>query len=122
MEYDVKYYQQVAEELRATGAIEGLWLKALTVANADKEKAKALYVKWRLEQIVAAELQESKHKASYTIACPKCHATETILSAHVKNPSAYTTFNISYNSFLGRIKFSCNHCGKVFKRDTQLLE
>ena len=42
MEYDVKYYEQVANELRSSGLIEGLWLKALAVANADKEKSKSI--------------------------------------------------------------------------------
>jgi predicted nucleic-acid-binding Zn-ribbon protein len=121
MEYDVKYYQQVADELRASGPLEGLWLKALAVANADKEKAKAFYIQWRVEQIVTAELQQSKNKTNYTIECPKCHTTETIPTAHVKNPSYYKIFNINYNSFLGRITFVCNNCGKTFKKDTQLL-
>ena len=134
MENDEKYYQQVANELRTTGPIEALWLKAFASANADKEKAKALYIKWRVEQlvaadvqkrrdqIIAAELQKHKPKTSYTIECPKCHSVETILAAFVKNPSSYRSFKITYNSFLGRIKFNCNQCGKIFKKYTQLLD
>jgi hypothetical protein len=71
MEYDVKYYEQVANELRSSGLIEGLWLKALAVANADKEKAKAFYIQWRVEQIATSELQQSKNRTSCTHRVPK---------------------------------------------------
>ena len=121
MEYDVKYYQQVADELRASGPIEGLWLKALAVANADKEKAKAFYIQWRVEQIVTAELHQSKNKTSCTIECPKCRTKEIIPIGYLKDPSYYKVFKISYNSFLGRITFGCNNCGNKFKKETQFL-
>ena len=121
MEYDVKYYEQVANELRSSGPIEGLWLKALATANSDKEKAKAFYIQWRVEQIATAEMQQSKNRTSCTIECPKCHITEIVPISHLKDPSYYKMFNINYNSFLGRITFGCNKCGKTFKKETQLL-
>jgi hypothetical protein len=58
MNEDEKYYQRVADDLRATGPIEGLWLKALTMANADQENAKVLYVKWRVEQLRQEEREQ----------------------------------------------------------------
>jgi len=134
MENDDKYYQQVANELKAVGPNEALWLKAFASANADKEKAKALYIKLRVEQLIAvdvqkrkneliaAELEKHKPKTNYTIKCPQCHSVELIAVASVRNPSSYKSFKITYNSFLGRIKFNCNKCGKIFTIYTQLLE
>lgn len=61
--YDECYYEQVAEELRLFGPRPGLWAKSFAEANGDEAKAKALYLRYRAEQIeheVNAELELTK--------------------------------------------------------------
>lgn len=49
--YDERYYEQVVEELRRFGPRSGLWAKSFAEANGDDAKAKALYLRYRVDQI-----------------------------------------------------------------------
>ena len=48
---EIKLYEQVAEEIEQERQVKGLWLKALSEAENDSEKAKALYIKLRVEML-----------------------------------------------------------------------
>lgn len=49
--HDERYYEQVAEELRLFGPRPGLWAKSFAEVHGDDAKAKALYLRYRAEQI-----------------------------------------------------------------------
>ncbi len=60
--HDEHLYQRVADELRASGPVEGLWLKALTETLGDEHKAKFVYTKLRVAQFkseIAAERRKN---------------------------------------------------------------
>ena len=48
---DEKFYEQVATELQDGNTKQGLWLKAETKARGDKDKARLLYIEWRVQQL-----------------------------------------------------------------------
>lgn len=52
---DEHFYTMVAEELRMAGPISGLWTKAFAEAEGNEPKAKALYLRYRAEQLAEAE-------------------------------------------------------------------
>jgi hypothetical protein len=52
---DEHFYAAVVEELRLHGPIPGLWAKAYAEANGNKQQAEALYLRYRVEQLVQVE-------------------------------------------------------------------
>ena len=60
---DERYYDMVLEELKRGEKREGLWLKALTVADGDQTKAKTEYVRLRVAQLVEENREEQKKTA-----------------------------------------------------------
>jgi hypothetical protein len=52
---DERFYADVVEELRLHGPVPGLWAKAYAEANGNKPQAEALYLRYRVEQLVQAE-------------------------------------------------------------------
>ena len=52
---DEKIYNAILDELRANGPRQGLWAKCFTEANGDENAAKALYFKYRAQQLVNQE-------------------------------------------------------------------
>jgi Flp pilus assembly protein TadB len=52
---DEKYYQTVAEELRANRINDALWTKAIAKSQGDENKTKAMYIQLRVEQLVQEE-------------------------------------------------------------------
>ena len=60
---DEKFYEQVAAEIEADSIKQGLWLKAETKAGGDKDKARLLYIEWRVEQLTEEEREAQKQLA-----------------------------------------------------------
>lgn len=52
---DERLYAQVVWELHHQGPIPGLWAKAYAEANGNEAQAKALYLRYRVEQLAQAE-------------------------------------------------------------------
>lgn len=52
---DEKIYNTILDELREHGPRQGLWAKCFTEANGDENAAKALYFKYRAQQLVNQE-------------------------------------------------------------------
>jgi len=52
---DERLYAEVVEELRLRGPIPGLWAKAYSETNGNEPQAKALYLRYRVEQLAQAE-------------------------------------------------------------------
>src|SRR6056300_1009731 len=51
MNIDDQLYDIVAKEMRAESLVEGLYTRAFAEADGDKEKAKARYIKLRVQQL-----------------------------------------------------------------------
>lgn len=51
MNIDDQLYDIVAKEIRAESLVEGLYTRAFAEADGDKEKAKARYIKLRVQQL-----------------------------------------------------------------------
>jgi hypothetical protein len=83
------FYEQVAAELEEGIRKKGLWLKAETKAEGDADKARAIYARWRVEQLSTEEAQQQKERefadikekrekeaeeqrVEYCDCCPKC--------------------------------------------------
>jgi hypothetical protein len=58
--HDERYYEQVAEEIRLIGPRPGLWAKSFAEANGDDARAKALYLRYRAEQIEHEVIMQAK--------------------------------------------------------------
>jgi hypothetical protein len=52
---DEHFYAKVVEELKLHGPVAGLWAKAFAESNGDEPKSKALYLRYRVEQLKTAE-------------------------------------------------------------------
>jgi hypothetical protein len=50
-----RFYAMVADELRTAGPITGLWAKAFADSEGNESKAKALYLRYRAEQLATVE-------------------------------------------------------------------
>ena len=48
---EIQLYELVAEELENGEQVRGLWFKAIADAEGDEEKAKPLYLKYRVQMI-----------------------------------------------------------------------
>ena len=64
---DDKFYEEVARELQDKPMIPGLWTKAIAETGGDDPKARALYIRYRVQQLAANEARrqesvEQKHK------------------------------------------------------------
>lgn len=51
MNIDDQLYDIVAKEIRAESLVEGLYTRAFAEADGDKDKAKARYIKLRVQQL-----------------------------------------------------------------------
>lgn len=60
--HDQKLYDIVAGEIRSRFVVDGLWVRAFSDADGDEAKAKAIYIKRRVEQL-KAEAQAAKSAA-----------------------------------------------------------
>ena len=56
---DERYYATVTAELQVNGPIAGLWAKAFAEANGNESEAKARYLRYRVQQLIAADAQEA---------------------------------------------------------------
>jgi len=54
---DELFYKAAADEVRAGNIKEGLWIKCVVQADGDEHKAKINYIKIRVEQLKAQEVQ-----------------------------------------------------------------
>ncbi|MBK8336626.1 MAG: hypothetical protein IPL03_08515 [Sterolibacteriaceae bacterium] len=53
-------YERVVEELRVLGPKEGLWAKAFAETNGQEAQAKALYLRYRVEQLAELERESAR--------------------------------------------------------------
>src|ERR1035437_7831072 len=58
LQSDQKHYDIVAEEFRSHTLVDGLWIRAFSESGGDEQKARALYIGHRVEQLKAQELAE----------------------------------------------------------------
>lgn len=56
-------YERVVEELRVLGPKEGLWAKAFAETNGQEAQAKALYLRYRVEQLAELERESARFDA-----------------------------------------------------------
>jgi hypothetical protein len=64
---EIQLYDLVAEELQNGEQVRGLWFKAIADADGDEEKAKPLYLKYRVQMIrdeIVIAAKEAKEKES----------------------------------------------------------
>ena len=57
---DKKLYEQVARELQHGPPLPGLWLEAYSEAGGDEAKARALYIRYRVQQLREETVAEHK--------------------------------------------------------------
>lgn|SRR5690554_4172934 len=62
---DEYLYEIVIEELRNSGPKPGLWAKAFSESKGQESMAKALYMRYRVEQLAALEREAKFHKAEH---------------------------------------------------------
>ena len=83
---DDKFYDEVARELKENNLVAGLWTKAFAEMSGDDAKARALYIKYRVEQLrnkAALEIESQKSEAKIK-AKQQCLAANPPLSGPVK--------------------------------------
>ena len=59
---DEQFYEQVAAEFNDGTIKQGLWLKAETKAGGDKDRARLLYIEWRVEQLIGEAKQDEREQ------------------------------------------------------------
>jgi len=78
-----KLYELVAKEIKNGIIRDGLWAKALAHCNGDREKAKSLYIQYRIQSLRDESEINKKRKKIPTndpeyIRCPYCNFTQWI--------------------------------------------
>ena len=61
-----KFYDEVARELQEKTLVAGLWTKAYAEMGGDDAKARALYIKCRVEQLAEASRQQRPEEQKYS--------------------------------------------------------
>ncbi|WP_139052995.1 hypothetical protein [Thiocapsa marina] len=62
-----QYYDAVAAELAEDNTHPGLWTRAISEADGNPEKTKAIYIKLRVEQLSSSEIQKDFEKTKEEI-------------------------------------------------------
>jgi predicted RNA-binding Zn-ribbon protein involved in translation (DUF1610 family) len=113
---DQLLYEQVANEVKNNIKIEGIWLKAMSDSEGDIEKAKSLYVKYRVQSLkdieaISNELESKKRQSSKTNNEPN----KNIVTSIYKSNATYTAK-----------KYNCPSCKEVNKfeilKDNKLVQ
>jgi hypothetical protein len=81
---DEKFFEQVAAELEEGSRKKGLWLKAETKAGGDKDKARLLYIGWRVEQLSGEEFEAQRQKEEAELEAQQKAAAEAKVAAEAK--------------------------------------
>ncbi len=71
------YYKQVEQEIKQGEYQEGLRARAIADADGDENKARALYIKFRVESLKAEAADLIRRKEGRT-ACPACGGSKLI--------------------------------------------
>ena len=58
---DERFYDEVARELQDRTLIAGLWTRAFAETNGDNDKARALYIRYRVAQLAQLELDKAQN-------------------------------------------------------------
>jgi hypothetical protein len=85
---DDAFYDEVAKELEANKLIPGVWTRAFAEADGNENRAKAIYIKQRVAQLVEIcrqQLEEAKQTAMQTVADTKAASWEVVNDRWVKN-------------------------------------
>ena len=56
-------YELISEEIESSSTKKGLWTKAFSESEGDENKAKALYIKYRFDQMNDVQPQVEEKKA-----------------------------------------------------------
>lgn len=68
MANDEHLYAFVTDELRRSGPIPGLWAKSFAEAEGVEQRAQALYLRYRVEQLAYAEAEAQRAKKAEILA------------------------------------------------------
>ena len=111
-------YEMAYSEVRGDSRRQGLWAKTLSESLGDEQKAEALYLRYRVEQLSREQLAQKQEKETESrmagqqwrseiipFICPHCGGMRSVTKGQISDrvatkPPAYT--------------FSCGACGKVF--------
>ncbi len=94
-----KFYDQVALELQQKTLIAGLWTKAYAEMDGDEAKARALYIRYRVQQLLEIS-KSSVSQDQQTQASPSFKATRNTI------PTA------------NKINYSCPQCKLIMSGNT----
>ena len=61
---DEELYELISEEIESNNTKKGLWTKAFSESEGDEQKAKALYIKHRFDQIKDGQPQTDEENSS----------------------------------------------------------
>lgn len=62
---DQKFYDLVADELRARMIVDGIWVRSVAESRGDESKARAIYIGYRVEQLKAEANLDTVREAHY---------------------------------------------------------
>ena len=84
------FYDEVARELEANALVPGVWMKALADAQGDMDRARALYIRYRVTQL--AEERDRLHGEEKR---RKAKALRERMSSRAKSMAFYALAAIS---------------------------
>ena len=59
---DEKFYEEVARELQEKPMVPGLWTKAFAEMGGDEAKARALYIRYRVQQLRESPVERKQEQ------------------------------------------------------------
>ena len=83
-------YELISEEIESSSTKKGLWTKAFSESEGDEQKAKALYIKHRFDQIKDGQPQTDEENSS----------------------NINEEFETSENTFTQKLILLCYYCSK----------
>jgi hypothetical protein len=71
---DDELYSQVAQELQAKEMVPGVWTRAFAEAGGELDKARALYIKFRVAQLTESRVQRLEEQRQEALKATKQRA------------------------------------------------
>lgn len=109
-----KLYEIVAQEIAAKQMKPGLYTKAFSDAGGDKDRALAIYIRLRVEDIIQTEIVAVRAAAAQAL-----KAEQEAASLNAKDPQCKCGHRSSQHSSKGFWRYPCFQCAcKDFYRVT----
>lgn len=103
---DEYFYEEVVRELSLAGPIRGLWAKCFAECDGDERRAKALYIRLRVKQLVSQDAEFKRRQVEQQNAAKESalkNRMEIDPASGLRQPTEDLDLDLLYERFKGSI-------------------